>query len=116
MGYYTSYDMMVRNVTEQQAEEILQWIVSKNLYAFDNEYYAYGGDDEYEFATHDVMKWYDYDKDMIELSKLYPEATFRLSGDGEDRDDMWMCYYKNGKSELCPVSIVYPEPETIVWD
>lgn len=55
----------------------------------------------------DSMKWYEYDEDMRELSKQFPDFLFTLEGDGEDPDDLWRAYYHNGKCQHCPARIMY---------
>ena len=56
------------------------------------------------------MKWYDHDDDLIALSKKFPDVTFVLYGEGEERDDNWITYYKNGDYEYCNGRIVYDRP------
>ncbi len=52
---------------------------------------------------------WDYDTDMIQISKLYPDAIFKLEGKGEDNGDMWINYYKNGLVQECPARIVFDD-------
>ena len=40
--------------------------------------------------------------------------VFVLSGEGEDREDMWISYYKNGEMERCPAQIIFTRP-TAEW-
>jgi hypothetical protein len=55
----------------------------------------------YEFTVFDdEMKWYGYDDEMKTYSKKYPKVTFILFGIGEEEDDYWKIYYKNGKSAV----------------
>lgn len=56
-------------------------------------------------------KWYKHEEDMKELTQLYPEVLFTLHGEGEDDEDKWYKYFKNGKMQECyaTISIVYPE-------
>jgi len=41
--------------------------------------------------------------------------TFMLVGDGDDYDDFWKAYFKNGTWELCYGEITYPEPTKVEW-
>lgn len=43
-------------------------------------------------------KWYDWEEDMRILSSRFPEVTFTLHGSGEDSNDIWTCYFRNGNS------------------
>jgi hypothetical protein len=51
----------------------------------------------------------EYDKVMKEISKEYPNVIFELSGEGEERGDIWKNYYVNGKIQKCQARIVFDE-------
>jgi len=53
--------------------------------------------------------WYDYEEEFTLLSLKYPEITFVLSGKGEDTEDWWTMWFKNGKSIKKYVEIRWPE-------
>lgn len=55
----------------------------------------------------ETCKWYRYNDDMIELSRLYPHIKFELHGAGEDDGDLWITYYVNGKRQRCEGTITY---------
>ena len=42
-------------------------------------------------------KWYDYEKDMLALSSLFPLLPFTLHGEGEEQGDVWERVYLGGK-------------------
>ena len=44
-------------------------------------------------------KWYDCEKDMLALSRKYPDLTVQLDGDGENSDDLWAERFRNGECE-----------------
>ena len=54
-------------------------------------------------------KWYEYDDNMIEVSKNNKDVLFIVDGDGEESGDIWRKFYKNGKSADVTPSIMYPE-------
>ena len=96
MGYYTFYNLSVEKgdsslLESEEFKDIFRRITPYNL----------------ENLDADTLKWYDHDKNMLEISKLYPDTVFRLEGDGEDRDDRWMRYYCNGDSAESRATIVY---------
>ena len=97
MGYYTLYALSVEkgdpNLLEsEEFKDIFLKITDYSLESLDN----------------DILKWYEYDKNMLEISKLYPDTVFRLEGKGEGRDDRWISYYCNGESAESRAAIVYP--------
>ena len=63
----------------------------------------------YDFWTgrSERAKWYDHDKDMIAFSTLFPNLVFKLTGEGEESEDIWVKYYKNGKMQHCPAKITF---------
>ncbi len=50
-----------------------------------------------ELKHYEKVAWYEHDKDMKALSLHFPDMVFKLEGAGEDRDDVWVKYYHNGK-------------------
>ncbi len=52
-----------------------------------------GGFYEYE----DTMKWYDWKKDIMAVSKLHPATVWTVQRNGEQTGDMERAYFKNGK-------------------
>lgn len=104
MGYYTFFNLDAYEnysyVTTEREEEISTVLSEIVDIAFNN----FGG------LSYDSLKWYDHDDDMLKLSKMFPDVTFVLYGEGEERDDNWVTYYKNGDSEFCGAQIVYDRP------
>ena len=97
MGYYTLYALSVEKddpslLESEEFKDIFLKITGYNLESLDN----------------DTIKWYEHDKNMLEISKLYPDTVFRLEGKGEDRNDNWKSYYYNGDAAESRAIIVYP--------
>ena len=63
----------------------------------------------YERATlfGDSVKWYEHERDMRDFSKKYPDILFILSGEGEENEDVWRAYFKNGKMQKCKAIISF---------
>ncbi|CAM3634827.1 hypothetical protein [Mesobacillus zeae] len=99
MGYYTSYTLKVHE-GERRIQDILAEEFDNG--EFDLEYIL----DE-DGNPYDSCKWYDHEKDMRSFSKLYPDVTFVLSGEGEEAGDLWKKYFRNGKMHECSVFITY---------
>jgi ABC-type Fe3+-hydroxamate transport system substrate-binding protein len=57
----------------------------------------------------DSVKWYSHQEDMRSFSKKYPEVLFILSGEGEDPEDMWKEYHKNGLMQKVNAEITFEE-------
>lgn len=93
MGYNTRYTLSVKNgdyETDYQKEI--------------EELSGYEGSTFEEF-----IKWYDHEDHMREISKKYPEVLFILDGKGEDSEDLWRDYYKNGLKQSARAVISYEE-------
>lgn len=102
MGYYTDYELC---------------------------YYPYRGNEEFEKRMLDFIadekngltivdlvlqrdgnhKWYSHDEDMLRLSKEFPMFIFELEGNGEEIDDRWRSYYKDGKMVTISPTLIWPD-------
>ena len=116
MGYYTRFELTTKN-NKYKVSEIATYM--KKVCLKDGKYYPFKYElDDYlfdedvydlEFDMTDECKWYDYDQEMLELSRQFPETVFCLYGDGEEGMDVWYKYYKNGKSQYCPAKVTFDE-------
>ena len=93
MGYYTEYTLSAENA-EGLEEKITTDLEEISGYTID-------------FGWNDSCKWYDHQKHMITLSKMYPEVIFKLEGEGEESEDLWIKYFKNGKMQVCKAEITF---------
>ena len=118
MGYYTSYTLDVIHVKDAAMHEaIVQKLKERKVWG----YALYGGEYNVQYHTScfysmDSSKWSDHDDDMEEISRSFPDATFRLTGFGDDREDMWYTLYRNGESEEVRAVITWPDPTEIEWE
>jgi len=83
MGYYTKYEL-THDANEAEGEKIREYIEANETVN-----YAIG---EYPEAC----KWYNWAKDMEEMSRQFPSVTFTLEGHGEKYGDIWRAIIKNG--------------------
>lgn len=91
MGYYTDYDFSNNPI------EVIEAIERESGYGN-----SYGG-----FYTN--VKWYNHDDDMLRVSKMFPDIILKLEGEGEESDDLWKAYYKNGKMRIVKAKIVFED-------
>lgn len=87
MGYYTDFSLSHNNpeISDKDIADEINVITDYRM--FDSSLEA-------------TAKWYNWKNDMKRLSKLYPTTVFALCGNGEDDDDIWKAYFKNGKMQL----------------
>ena len=95
MGYYTIFKLSTVNGSEDLIEKLIE--------SCEDASYALEPNGE----TYDSAKWYSCDDDLKRFSKGYPEALFILSGEGEDNDDIWKAYFKNGKVHKEKAQIIF---------
>lgn len=114
MGYFTKFDLEFKHCDEKCFDEVKEWdlvhSIIKELGSINPDYFR-----KAEFANlndlfEEPMKWYGYEADMLELSKIFPFLVFILTGEGEDHDDNWITYFCNGEKERCNAKIVYDKP------
>ena len=55
------------------------------------------------------VKWYNYEEQMKAYSKMYPELLFIINGQGEEHDDLFNAYFKDGKVQKCSAIITFDE-------
>lgn len=88
MGYYTRYDISENPQTVQDAIE------QKSQYNF------YSGQS-------DKVKWYDWQKDCLEVSKDFPNLVIKIEGGGEEQGDQWKAYIKDGKIQIAKAIVTF---------
>jgi len=99
MGYYTFHELEVIGKHGDDLSEIIEKLIGFSIEA------KYSLD--LDGSCIDQTKWYNHEEEMKELSMMYPEELFRLSGKGEEYDDFWIEYYKKGKVQVCKGTIEY---------
>ena len=103
MGY-TTYFTVARNDGEPFTPEQLEALDQLSVF---NEETEEG--DERVVALEGAAKWYDFVVDMKKFSRAFPKTVFKLHGEGEQNDDLWDAYFKDGKWQNCPADIIYPD-------
>ena len=116
MRYRTSYNMTVQNVKDNdQYESLCDALNGKGIL----NYALYRGGlrgISAEFHENCPVTWRYHEKDMMDISKRFPNMVFQLRGQGEDHDDLWEKYFQNGDCEKCRAEIMMPYPTRIKWE
>ena len=97
MGYLTDYELTcdpASYMTEAREEELEALI-------------------GYDPTCLTDIKWYDWDEHMTKWSKKHPDTLWCLEGRGEDSDDMWRVYFKNGKRDAATLSWSGPNKDKL---
>lgn len=94
MGYYTRHTFDQASLDLENIREKFEEITG---YSF------------YNIVNGESIKWYDCEENMIELSLLYPNHLFIVNGEGENYDDVWRHYFKDGKGAKYKAEVVFPE-------
>jgi hypothetical protein len=76
---------------------------------FDDVYFTMTGDPDASYRCYHPHNLYGHDQFFKRLSEKYPEEVIALKGDGQDRKDFWIKYYRNGRVQEEQGEIVYPE-------
>lgn len=102
MGYYTAYSLTWEIKDKSKLDEYLT--PSNYIKTHDELSFALSEDG----STSERSKWYEHERDMMEMSEAMPAYLFTLSGEGEEAEDLWRKYFINGKMQICKAEIVYP--------
>ena len=102
MGYYTSFSLYIlegERPSEDYIEELRE-ICQCAEYAIDESGCFYS-----------ESKWYTHEDDLKKFSSgdNCKDVLFQLEGEGEDNEDLWIKYFKNGKMQICRGEVFYPE-------
>ena len=100
MGYYTIFKLSTKDseITDD---------IKKELSIINREYF-----NDIDYVNELIegwfeAKWYEYERDVKILSLKFPTIVFILEGNGEERDDMWVAYFMNGKMQYEKAKITY---------
>lgn len=97
MGYSTYYNLHV----PEENKVLIQVLRNENPEAED----AFDENGRAE----DCVKWYNHRTDMCNFSKNHPEVLFELDGEGEEGEDLWKEYYKEGKYQEARGKVTYDD-------
>lgn len=104
MGYYTYFEITVPTANVEQEKALITEL-----------------ENQLDLSLQELIKWYNFEADMITFSKLHPEHIFHIRGEGEEREDVWEARFRNGEHEEVRPEVIWPifekitlssEPET----
>lgn len=101
MSYRTYYSLSVEDTPEEEQLAL----IAKLRGSCEDAEYAFNS----EGLPEDDCSWYEHEGDLRAFSKLHPDKVFCLYGDGEDSNDQWYLYVKDGKAQLCAGEMIFPE-------
>lgn len=120
MGYYTNFDVEITGFQNEEESEFFEFkeIHKKDASLHFIKYSGYSVNlvilpHSISFNLHQY-KWYDWEKDLVNVSKRWPHLMFDINGEGEEATDLWRARIRNGESEIARVKIVFPEFEKIL--
>lgn len=108
MGYETAYSLIVMDVSTEENYRIIT-----NLMTLARE--LDGDDADILFALDEDggcnqhCTWHESDEDMARYSKWFPKIVFRLDGEGEESEDMWVAYFHDGKMQKVYATITFED-------
>lgn len=88
MSYRTDFYIEVKGADKETLESITSVIIG-----FDDEGFETAG---MGFFSGYDLRWDNQNMDMFTLSKSYPSCLFTVQGYGENRDDVWVEYWRDG--------------------
>ncbi len=95
MGYCTKFKLEMRPAC-QELLPLIRREYSELSYAINN-----------QGNTIRSISWSDHEDDLLSISRKYPDILFTLSGEGEDKGDLWKKYFKNGLVQTTHAEIIY---------
>lgn len=105
MGYRTDYHLEATPITEELFEQIDVALLEHNRYFGLNERSLNG---EKGCWQDDDDTWFEYEEDMLAISRLFPKVQFILSGCGERNEDQWRQIFVDGRTQRCEGITVFP--------
>lgn len=108
MGYYTRYSLEVHAADTSGADDVRQGqLIDKKLYEYQLIVDAIAAESGYSHPFEGDIKWYDYVKDMSNISKRFPDLIFTLSGEGEESGDIWKRYFYRGDDQYAAAKVTF---------
>lgn len=98
MGYYTDFSLKINTDNDELRKRIFKHSI-KEFY-----FESYFTD-----KLTKNSKWYEHEEEMKAFSTNYPDVLFILDGVGEEHNDNWRKYFKNGKMQTTYAELKFDE-------
>lgn len=115
MGYYTNFELRLYGEkdrviaafkrTEELTDNLITWACGNDI--LDE---ILDGN-----AAYFEAKWYSREKDIAKIAKEFPDVSFTLEGEGEDRDNWWIIEAQDGKASISRCVLISPQ-EADNWE
>lgn len=106
MGYYTDFEITIDAIDDVKRTEVDDYVNSL------------GEDNGFSWMTNYAtgqwsgnLKWYDWREDVAAVSAKFPDITIWVEGHGEDNEDVWKAYFKDGKGMFAKAELVFGDYE-----
>ena len=106
MGYYTNFEVEITGFKDKEELDLFEF---KRIYKsgkFYKEYFRVNGDEITAYL--DSFKWYEWEKDILQLLEGYPHLTCIIHGEREEYPDIWKAKIKDGKCQKVKAEITFP--------
>lgn len=97
MGYYSEHSLSVIKGDDSLIQSFRE--------ESDNAMYAFSENGDCKQRC----KWYSAEKELIDFSKKHSETLFLLEVKGEENEDIWKLYVRNGKKQMCKAILTFEE-------
>ncbi len=106
MGYSTVFTLVTDHLDPAAIDLIKQHIQQLRKEHGEDWFYGIFGDEGCGELGQGWGKWYDYQYEMSELSKVCPDIRLTLHGEGEESGDIWNEHYLNGNFQYIKARII----------
>lgn len=107
MGYYTTYNLTGDKIQEF-VEDVARGEPDTTVYYWVDYAMDYQGPGTGTWIAREDVKWYDHETDIVDLSLNFPGVLFTLEGNGEEDDDEWTMFARDGVFYKEWVQKIYP--------
>lgn len=111
MGYYSHFDIEIHSDRKFSIEEVTKKLSEISGYDLIEDFESCEKEEKIFCCEVNDVKWYSYEEDFIELSKIFPDFIFFVSRLGEYETDYIEQVFKNGKSTERNLVVIYPKWE-----